>query len=315
VTDDDPLAGLDDIPWADLQHAYNSAFDVPDLLRAIQSGTQAGRFPPTVLLADRIVHQGTRYEAARYAVPFLVRMAFDTTIDQRHRIVALLADIAIGLDNNYLPNGYDPEEDRAYLALMRTESADWPQWIAETPNEQQREMREKSCAQVMLDAEASVLAYDAVRAELPTLDSLLHADDIDVRIATAYLLAWFPESAEASIPALTEFVVSEKSAGAAAAAIVALGLIGDSATIPFVQQYLDDSAAELRWASVFALTRLGMADTTFRDISAEPGEDQSENPVTTMPYLNGSCTYRQLAELALEHAPRPDTSGTSGTAG
>jgi len=307
VTDDDLLAGLDDIPWADLQHAYNSAFDVPDFLRAIQSGTQVGRFPPSVLLADRIVHQGTRYEAARYAVPFLVRMAFDTTIGQRHSIVGLLASIAIGLDNNCLPNGYDPEEDRAYLALMRTESADWPQWIAEAPDEQQRELREKSCAQVMVDAEAALLAYDAVRAELPTLARLLYADDIEIRIATAHLLAWFPESAEASIPALTEFVTSEKSAGAAAAAIVALGLIGDPAAIPFVHQHLGDSATELRWAAVFALTRLGVADDpTIRDISAEPIADQPENPATMVPYLNGRCTYRQLAKLAMECTPRPE---------
>ena len=29
------LKGLDDIPWAELEHAYGSAADVPDLLRKL----------------------------------------------------------------------------------------------------------------------------------------------------------------------------------------------------------------------------------------------------------------------------------------
>ncbi len=59
------------------------------------------------------MHQGTRSQVAVCTVPFLVRMALDIKLADRHRFVALLGAIAIGLDSNYLPNGYDPREDWA----------------------------------------------------------------------------------------------------------------------------------------------------------------------------------------------------------
>jgi hypothetical protein len=122
VTDDDPLAGLDDVPWVDLQHSYRMADDVPGHLRAMQAGVREGRYPPSAQLANHIVHQGTRSQAAIHTVPFLVRMALDPRQINRHKIVGLLIVIAIGLDNNYLPNGYGPAEDRTYLTTVQREA-------------------------------------------------------------------------------------------------------------------------------------------------------------------------------------------------
>ena len=112
MTDDDPLAGLDDVPWAELQHSFGMADDVPGQLRAMQAGAGAweGWYPPGMQLENHIVHQGTQSQAAVCTVPFLVRMALDPRLASRHRLVALLVEIAIGLDNNYLPNGYDPRK-------------------------------------------------------------------------------------------------------------------------------------------------------------------------------------------------------------
>lgn len=92
MTDDDPLAGLDDVPWVDLQHSYG--------------------------MAD-IVHQGTRSQAAIHTAPFLgTRPAADQPAQNRRLLIA----IAIGLDDNYLPNGYDPAEDRTYLTTVQSEA-------------------------------------------------------------------------------------------------------------------------------------------------------------------------------------------------
>lgn len=125
VRDEDPLAGLDEVPWADLHNAYGSASDVPGDLRDAWAGVQLPQFTPLTLLGNKIVHQGTRYEATRYAVPFLTRLALDPRTPNRPRIVLLLAGIAIGLDNNHLPDPYDPTEDRVILAAARAETENW----------------------------------------------------------------------------------------------------------------------------------------------------------------------------------------------
>lgn len=301
VTDGDPLTGLDDVPWAELQHSYGMAGDVPGHLRAMQAGDWEGRYPPGMQLANHIVHQGTRSQAAVFAVPFLVRMALDPRQVNRHRIVSLVGSIAIGLDNNYLPDRYDPEEDRAYLARVRGEAGDMAQWIAEAKNDEQRTQREESCAQVLIDAEAVVRSYDAVREALPALAVLLNSDSPEMRAETANLLAWFPEFAATSVPSLTAFAAGEASPGAAATGLVALGLLGAPETVPFIRRYLDSTLLELRWASAFALTRFGITDQAIIDVLTET---VARPPAAseTMSFLSGS--YRRLAEIVLYEITR-----------
>jgi hypothetical protein len=292
---------LDDVPWAELQHSYGMADDVPGHLRAMRAGDWEGRYPPNMQLANHIVHQGTRSQAAVFAVPFLVRMALDPRQVNRHRIVSLVGSIAIGLDNNYLPDGYDPEEDRACLARVRGEADAMAQWIAEAEDDEERAWREGYCTQVLIGAEAVVRSYDAVREALPALAVLLSSDSPELRAETASLLAWFPEFAATSVPLLTAFVASEASPGAAATGVVALGLLGAPETVPFIRRYLDSKTPELRWASAFALTRFGITDQAIIDVLTEtiarpPAASE------TMSFLSGS--YRRLAEIVLYEITR-----------
>ncbi|GAA2021284.1 hypothetical protein GCM10009839_17770 [Catenulispora yoronensis] len=162
------------------------------------------------------------------------------------------------MDNNYLPNGYDPARDRATLEAVRGEADEWTRWISEAADDEQRRQREVSCAQVLIDVEAAVRSYDAVREALPVLSVLLGSDSPELRAETANLLAWFPEHATTSVPLLEAFIAGEASPGAAATGIVALSLLGEPATVPFIRRYLDSPTVELRWASAFALTRFGM---------------------------------------------------------
>ncbi|MET8537653.1 HEAT repeat domain-containing protein [Streptomyces sp. NPDC005065] len=304
MTDDNPLAGLDDVPWAQLQHSNGMADDVPGHLRAMQSRVWDGRYPPSAQLANHIVHQGTRSQAAVYTVPFLVRMALDARLVNRHRFVGLLVAIAIGLDNNYLPNGYDPREDRANLANLRGEADDWAQWISEAADDKQRKQREESYAQVLIDAEAVVCSYDAVREALPALAVLLTSGSPELRAETANLLAWFPESAETSIPLLKAFIADEGSPGAAATGVVALGLLGEPATVPFIGRYLDSPIVELRWASAFALTRFGIAGPAVVDVLTQVVARPPEK-TETMSFLSGS--YSGLAAMALAETSEATT--------
>lgn len=73
--DEGILAGLADIAWGDLSHAYGPAGDVPGLLRAISTGDAEAADDAVSGLFGNIWHQGTVYRATPYAVPFLARMA------------------------------------------------------------------------------------------------------------------------------------------------------------------------------------------------------------------------------------------------
>ena len=84
---------LDDIPWAQLTHAYGSAGDVPDLLRSLRTASPdlSGDESPLWQLFGNIYHQGTVYEATSYAVPFLIEPAADPETPDRNGILELLA--------------------------------------------------------------------------------------------------------------------------------------------------------------------------------------------------------------------------------
>lgn len=280
-------------------HAYGMAHDVPGRLRAMQAGDREGRNPSFAQLANRIVHNGVRSEAAPYTVPFLVRMALDENQAARHEIVGLLRVIAIGLDTDLLSHGgYDPRQDRERLAAVRAEAEAWTiAWNADAEAVWQLTLSTSLYAQPLAEAERVVHSYDAVREALPRLTALLDAESPELRAETAYLLAWFPESAATSVPLLTAFVAGEGSPGAAATSLVALGLLGDLAAVPVLRRYLDSPNPEARWASAFALNRLGVDDSAVVNVLTELGAFRPEN-TATLPFLSGpGATFASVIEV------------------
>ena len=90
----DPLAGLDDIPWRDLRHAYGAATDTPGLLRRVAKGsgdddTWAAHF-------SSLAHQGTVYSASAVAAPFLIALTHSARGRDLQEVLALLEPIAVG---------------------------------------------------------------------------------------------------------------------------------------------------------------------------------------------------------------------------
>ncbi|MFF1873326.1 hypothetical protein [Kitasatospora herbaricolor] len=86
------LSGLDEIPWADLRHAYGSAEDVPVLLRALaRPGEDPEREERLDDLDAAIYHQGGGVcSAGAAAVPFLVEIACTSGLPLRAGIVELI---------------------------------------------------------------------------------------------------------------------------------------------------------------------------------------------------------------------------------
>ncbi|MFJ3891352.1 hypothetical protein [Streptomyces rubrogriseus] len=70
-----PLDGLDSRPWSSLSHAYGSAEDIPDLLRALAGADVDAAAEALSELYGSVLHQGTVYAASAETVPVMAGIA------------------------------------------------------------------------------------------------------------------------------------------------------------------------------------------------------------------------------------------------
>ncbi|MGX7671649.1 hypothetical protein [Plantactinospora sp. DSM 117369] len=261
------LERLDDIDWERLGHAYGTAEDVPEQLRALRSPDAAIREKARWQLYGNIFHQGTRYEATAYAVPFLLELLADPATAEREELVGLLAAIAVGYDEQWLPDGLP-------IAEHRQQAAGGAELLAAAPHPGDDDFDEDEGDAEYLESLSEddqdrlythvvVAAYDAVRAGVPLLRTLLAGEhDLELRVMAGYALSWFPEEAEGSLPVLAGAVTEALEVGAtavdgpdhtvlAATALVATGLLG-GAPDPAL---LDDRRPLVRWGAAIGLAR------------------------------------------------------------
>ncbi|MBG6092632.1 HEAT repeat domain-containing protein [Actinomadura viridis] len=312
----DPLAGLDDVDWARLEHAYGPAEDVPDLLRALASESASEREKALNELYGNIFHQGSRYEATAHAVPFLAALADDPRVQDRADIVRLLCSIAIGYDEPYLPSGVDIAEWRADVERMRTADPDEElrrieQWVAEATDEGERRVREMRLAvydpdQSLRHADAELGAYDAVRATVPTLRDLLGAPDPETQAAAAYTLGWFPEEAAGTLPALRSLLKPEVVPGVAANVILSAGLLDGHDLVPQLRAFLTGENALLRSAAAIALARLEVTDQEVLDVLEAAAAQPPEPSTPNIHHLYGAVRgYATITLAAVEEQAHP----------
>ena len=223
------LDQLDDIPWFELTHAYGSAVDVPEQIRALASTNGKQREEALWQLYGNIFHQGTRYEAAPYAIPFLYELIEDPTTPDKAQLVFFLVSLALGYAESFLPNGIDRD------GLRNLDPS---------------------------DSDPSYLCYQAVRRGVPTLLSLRNHEDESVRNAAVYALAWFPQDAEASLPRIESLLSTEPNRCQVANVILSLGLLSRSSGIPFdrsrIETYLSHDSLLLRTSAAIALATESM---------------------------------------------------------
>ncbi|MFF3469227.1 HEAT repeat domain-containing protein [Streptomyces sp. NPDC002619] len=293
TADDNLLAGLDEVDWANLNHAYGTADDVPGQLRALCGDDEQAQQEAVAGLFNHLAHQGTRCQASPYAVPFLVRIALAGPTSARERALGLLSDFAVNWDEEYeIIHGAD-------IAVWRAEAAEnsshkllplYEEALATEQDEQRRRnvqsVRDWVAAGNPIDArDSSMRSYDAVLAEIPALLTLLDDENPRVRTRTAYLLAWFPELADTSLPLLLDLVAHEHDAVAKATSLVAVGILGTSALAGTLAVDLDAEDSLVRWAAATAIAQ------TARSTDAE---------------LDSPLLARAVAELAVAAAaPAP----------
>ncbi|MFD4644732.1 hypothetical protein [Streptomyces sp. NPDC058441] len=316
------LVGLDDIDWASLDHAYGSADDVPRQLRQVCGDDEAASEDAWRHLFSNIFHQGTRYTASPYAVPFLSRIAIAGPQPTRPTALLMLTRLAVDWHDEYdLPGGIDTVAWRAAAAEFTPEKMvawyDEELAVEEDPDKRQtlEEVQAYCAAGGLIDSRASALpSYDAVRAELPALFCLLEDPDPEIRTRTAYLLAWFPEDGAHIVPELLAHLDREDDARATATALVAAGLVGDDALVDRFRPWLAAPDPLVRWGAATALARLVTVgpDTSSGDdalvaqiLTVLTGAAAAPMSVLGVDFNDGNLrgyAARSLAPLAV-HAP------------
>ncbi|PZG16860.1 HEAT repeat domain-containing protein [Nonomuraea aridisoli] len=114
------FAGLDDIRWARMRHAYGPAADVPGLLRGLADPDPAVRETALDGMYGTVHHQGDVYPCTVAAIPFLLRIAADPGVPGRAEVVRLLAGIG---------SAEDPTElEGAYRKANQAVGAAYPLW-------------------------------------------------------------------------------------------------------------------------------------------------------------------------------------------
>jgi len=265
------LENLDTIDWANLTHAYGSARDVPDQIRGLASRDPDTRKRAIYDLYGNIFHQSTRYQATPHAVPFLYELVASTEVPDRHEIAYLLVKLALGFEEAYLPDGVDA------LALRRR--------LEESDSKLSPSDRAE-CATYGYGPRVELDCYDAVRRGVPVLIERLVEDDERLRCAAAYALAWFPEDASQSLPALGRVLVGASDEAEVANALLAIGLLARSShptvdPLPF-HGFLSHASLIVRTAAAIAVARDPLADDLVKILvnaiqSAEQLEDRGRD--------------------------------------
>ncbi|MEU7948842.1 hypothetical protein AB0C50_29525 [Micromonospora taraxaci] len=317
------LDGLDDIDWARLGHAYGAADDVPGQLRALLSPDPATRDEALSDLYTNVFHQGGRFEASAYAVPFLLEMLGDPATPDPAAVLALLSVLAVGYDEGVLPEGFPVAEyRRAAEGGRELLAAKPPPWTGEDESEKEyveyAYVESLSAAdQGRLWAYIEVATYDAVRAGVPVFRTLLEHSDPGVRAVAAYALAWFPEDADGSVSALAAAIGAaqepgvESTPGELATMLVASGLLGAAPDA----RWMADPRPVLRWAAAIGRARvLGAAadPATVEELlswASAPSDDAGSGLVEGewVPFLDcdlGGYAALALRQLGPQHTDR-----------
>jgi hypothetical protein len=243
------LEQIDKINWKKLKHAYGSAADVPKLIRDLADPGERVRDGALYSLYGNIFHQGTRYEATPHAIPFLFELIEHESVRDKHKIIALLVNLALGYEEEYLPEGIDPEKFRNELREMEANMS--------------RQER-KNCEEFGYSARALIDCYDFVKQGIPVLWKCFESEDERVRIAAVYATSWFPEEADRSIPKIIDVLGQAGGEIEIANGVLALGLLNKRSekkhALSLLEYHLGSDSELVRTCSAIALAESPVAE-------------------------------------------------------
>jgi len=228
------LQGLDAIPWTDLEHAYGSAADVPDLLRKLLDSDPKVRSEVLWTLYGNVFHQGTRYPATPYVVPFLIELCANPIVPNRGDLLRFWGSLITGYFSvQERPCWGDGEQIYCWGEVQKVEE----------------------------DDPYSAALHQIYRESLQgheLLGDLLGSEEIGVRAGAAWMLACLPTLAAASVPKLEAHLRDEPSGWVRAAIAFALGELGASS--PLHGMVAEDTFPAARCMAACQLARIDPTD-------------------------------------------------------
>ncbi len=223
------LTQLDDVPWAKLEHAYGPANDVPDLLRSLLDSDPKVRSNTMGTLYGNVIHQGTRFPATPYVIPFLIELCQSPEVPERGELLQLWGILIAG-----------------YFCIQER-----PNWADGTHVFVGSEIQEVDAGDEYADAlheiyrrslEGRFFLYELLRDSIP-----------GIRASAAWVLACLPTIRAESLPHLRQQLSEEESGWVRAAMAFALGELEDAATL---RSLLDDEHPAARCMAACELVRI-----------------------------------------------------------
>jgi hypothetical protein len=224
------LQRLDDVPWADLEHAYGSAADVPDLLRQLLDPDPKVRSEVLWALYGNVFHQGTRYPATPHVIPFLIEMCADAAVPNRGDLLRFWGSLITGY--------FSVQERPCWGDGERT------YWCGEVQKAEEDDPYSAALHQIYQES----LKGHAL------LGDLLSSEEFGVRAGAAWVLACLPTMAQASVSKLEAQVRAEPSGWVRAVIAFALGELGAAA--PLRRMLAEDAFPAARCMVACQLARI-----------------------------------------------------------
>ena len=190
------LEGLTKIDWTKLTHAYGEASDVPELITSLASKDEEERKSALWELYGNIFHQGTRYEATPYAIPFIFELIRDPQVLDKANLIKFTVDLALGYPEAFLPKGPNVE--------------DWAFDAEQLKEEEEAEGLDDIDEDWLKHIDAFINSYKSVLKEVPTYYKFLESKDSVLKIMAIFAIAWFREVASESANKIRPLIAKEK---------------------------------------------------------------------------------------------------------
>jgi hypothetical protein len=253
------LHSLNHVPWADLEHAYGSAADVPALLRKLLDPDPKVRSKVLMTLYRNVFHQGTRYQATAYVIPFLIEMCASSEVPDRGDLLRFWGSLISGYFSvQERPCWGDGERIHDCSQVLTPEPGD--DFWGDYPAALHHIYRE------------SLEGHEVVC-------GLLADDESDVRAGAAWVLACLPTMGPVAVPKLEGQLRAEPSGWVRAAIAFALGELG--ALAPLHRLIAEGETPAARCMAACQLARVDPTDALVEPLLqfvAEPVEGYENIP-------------------------------------
>lgn len=271
------LDDLNKIDWKNLQHAYGSAADIPNDLKDLTSIDKNTRKKAINNLQKNVFHQGTRYQATVYTIPFLYELIQSEFTRDKHEIILLLINFAFGYEEEYLPDGFAIESYKTELKqITESENPDSYDYVD--------------------DLKILINCYEAVKDNILIVKKYFKSSDKKTREASLYAISWFPEYANELLNEIIDHLNTVDDEIEIANTILSIGFIlkqlKKTIDLSFIRNYLNNDSKLVRACSLIALAQNTTDKKILHDLNTKVKSDNDFNHVEGILFNNGQiCQY------------------------